>query len=84
MLRLQPYNFRVIDKKGSLNEADYLSRHPITSQNKDTKEGTVAENCVNFLIQHAIPKKMTLQKIREARKKELTLIKVKENILSGK
>ena len=29
MLRLQPYNFRVIFKKGDSNSADYMSRHPV-------------------------------------------------------
>jgi hypothetical protein len=34
MLRLQPYNFRVIYKKGTVKEADYLSRHPTTTLRK--------------------------------------------------
>eukprot|EP00794_Sanderia_malayensis_P001656 gene1656-1845_t len=51
---------------------------------KDTNEETVAENYVNFLIEHAIPIKMTLQEIREATKKDPTLLKVRENILSRK
>ena len=56
MLRLQPYNFRVIYKKGTVNEADYLSRHPTTTQRKTTIEEKIADNYVNYIINNAVPK----------------------------
>jgi hypothetical protein len=54
MLRLQPYNFHVIYKKGTVNEADYLSRHPTTTQRKTTIEEKIADNYVIYIINNSL------------------------------
>ena len=84
MMRLQPYNFRVIHKKGTFNEADYLSRHPVTNQPRTTVEKRIADNHVNFIINHTMPKSMTLQEIKDATKGDVTLMKVQECLKTGK
>ncbi|CAB4036008.1 Hypothetical predicted protein [Paramuricea clavata] len=84
MLRLQPYNFRVIYKKGTVNEADYLSRHPTTTKQKTTIEEKIADNYVNYIINNAVPKSMTLQEIKEATLSDTNLKKVLECLKSGK
>jgi hypothetical protein len=47
ILRLQPFNFKVIYRKGSLNEADYLSRHPAVIE-REQITSTSAEEYVNY------------------------------------
>ena len=66
VLRLQPYNFRVIYKKGSQNEADYLSRHPINKSQSESNEEQIAEEYVNYVIQNAVPRTMTLEEVKDA------------------
>ena len=58
VLRLQPYTFNIVYKKGSENAADYLSRH---------------QEYVNFVTRHAVPKAMTLEEIANATKSDSTL-----------
>ena len=84
MLRLQPYNFRVIYKKRTFNEADYLSCHPVTNQLRTTVEERITDNHVNFIINHTVPKSMTLQEIKDATKGDVTLMNVKECLKTGK
>ena len=55
MMQLQPYNFKVIYKKGSLNESDYMSQHPVSGQHEISDEGEIAEAYVNFIVNHAVP-----------------------------
>ena len=65
-LRLQPYDLRVVYRKGAENPVDYMSWHPIQAQTgKHTRATKVAEEYVNFLAQHATPKAMTLAEIKE-------------------
>lgn len=76
-LRLQPYDLRVVYRKGTDNPADYMSRHPISIQTGNhTRATTVAEEYVNFLAQHATPKAMTLADIKEETLKDRVLQKV--------
>ena len=84
MMRLQPFNFRVIYKKGSLNELDYMSGHPVSGPTETTDEGEIAEAYVNFIVNHAIPKSMTIDQITEETIKDSTLTKVRESLLSSK
>lgn len=80
-LRLQPYNFRVVYRKGTENPADYMSRHPVQTENgQHTRATKVAEEYVNFLAQHATPKAMTLNEIKEATLKDPVLQKVSDHI----
>lgn len=83
MMRLQPYSFRVIYQKGSLNEADYLSRHPVTNTQEDQQMEDLAENYVNFVTNHAIPKLMTLEEIKNATEKDPILTRVKTSLQTG-
>ena len=83
MMRLQPFNFRVIYRKGSLNEADYLSRHPITFQTEPVVT-TSAENYVNYVTATSVPKSMTLEEIKKATVADPILMKVKKSLQEGK
>ena len=84
MLRLQPYNFRVIYKKGTVYEAGYLSRHPVTNKPRTTVEERIADNYVNFIINHTVPKSMTIQEIKDATEIDITLKKVQKCMNTGK
>ena len=84
MLRLQPYNFRVIYKKRTFNEADYLSRHPVTNQPRTTVEERIADNHVNFNINHTVPKSVTLKETKDVTKDDVKLMKVRECLKTGK
>ena len=84
MLRLQLYNFRVIYQKGLLNEADYLSRHPTSTTQTTPDEEQIAEEHVNFIINHAIPKHMTIEEVKEATARDPVLTRVKQSMQSGR
>ena len=66
-LRLQLYHFTVIHWPGKNIPADYISRHPDKSvpfvSNRQSK---VAEDYVNFLSGHAVPKALTITEIKAA------------------
>ena len=83
VLRLQPYNFRVIYKKGSQNEADYLSRHPINKSQSESNEEQIAEEYVNYIIENTVPKTMTLEEVKDATRKDQVLQRVKKAVESG-
>eukprot|EP00795_Rhopilema_esculentum_P014498 gene14498-biopygen4276 len=70
-LRLQPYNFQVKYKPGPTNQADFLSRHPSTSNTG--KQSKMADEYVHFIVQNAVPKSMTLSEIREETDKDRVL-----------
>ena len=65
MMSLQPFNFKIIYKKGSSNESDYMSRHPVGGPTETTDDGEIAEAYVNFIVNHAVPKSMTIDEIKE-------------------
>ena len=75
MMKLQLYNFQVIYQKGLLNEADYLSRHPHSPTRTVPEEEQMAEEYVNYIVNHTIPKSMTIQDIREATSRDQSLFK---------
>ena len=70
-LHLQGYNFTVVHTKGSQNPSDFLSRHSNPRENE--KLDVLAEDYVNFLIIHAVPKAMSLEEIQLATKADNTL-----------
>uniref|UniRef100_A0A672G681 Reverse transcriptase RNase H-like domain-containing protein n=1 Tax=Salarias fasciatus TaxID=181472 RepID=A0A672G681_SALFA len=79
-LRLQPYDFAVVYRKGAENPADYMSRHPASTQHGlHTRATKVAEDYVNFMAQQATPKAMTLSEIQEETLKDPLLKKVSEH-----
>eukprot|EP00795_Rhopilema_esculentum_P015818 gene15818-7127_t len=71
VLRLQPYNVQVKYKPGPTNQADFLSRHPSTSNTG--KQSKIADEYVHFIVQNAVPKSMTLSEIREETDKDRVL-----------
>ena len=62
-LRLQQYHFTVKYRKGDGNPADVLSRMPLPTQRQQVN---VADEYVNFIAAHSIPKSMTYQEIQSA------------------
>ena len=84
MMRLQLYNFREIYQKGILNEADYLSRHPTSTMQTTPDEEQIAEEHVNFIINHPIPKHMTIEEVKDATARDPVLTRVKQSMQSGR
>ena len=82
-MRLQPFNFKVIYRKGSLNEADYLSRHPAVIE-REQITSTSAEEYVNYVTNCSVPKSMTLDEIKKATHNDPVLQKVKKCLKEGK
>ena len=83
VMRLQPYNFRVIYKSGKTNEADYLSWHPIDIAMNKNSEECIAEDYVNYVIAHTVPKSMTLEEIKLETKKDRMVKKVQRALDTG-
>ena len=73
-LRIQEFDFTVQHIRGTENPSDFLSRHvthwPTVN---NSKYETVANAYVNFLVNHAVPKSMTLSQIQEATTSDSTL-----------
>ncbi|CAB3993403.1 Hypothetical predicted protein [Paramuricea clavata] len=72
LLKVQPYRFNVQYQPGSDNPADFIFRHPLPSS-PTSREERCAEEYVNFVSMHAVPKALTLQEIKEATKSDTTL-----------
>ncbi|KAK9739757.1 Integrase zinc binding domain [Popillia japonica] len=60
ILKTQRYSFDIRHQKGSLNPADYLSRHPLEETEKDK-----TRSYLNFLISNNLPKKITEDEVRK-------------------
>ena len=65
-LRLQQYQFKLRHRPGKTNPADVLSRKPLSTLEKNS----IAEDYVNFLTDHLVPKSMNRQEIEEACQKD--------------
>ena len=83
-LRLQPYAAIIAYRTGLDNPADYLSRHPQPLIQPTSREQKVAEEYVNFISNHVIPRAMTLDDIRAATEQDPTLQAVWSSIQSGR
>ena len=70
-LRIQDFNFDIKYIKGPNNPSDFLSRHAI-NQNSDHFAST-ATKYLNFIIEHTVPKAMTLEEIQQETKFDNTL-----------
>ena len=81
-LRLQGYNFSIVHTKGTENPSDFLSRH--TSLMEPKREEKMAEDYVNFISLHAIPRAMTLAELQEATRADVTLQYLMGVIRSGR
>ena len=71
-LRIQDYDFNVIFTKRKDNPSNFLSHHP---DMQDNSVDNCSEANIHFLSNHAVPKAMTLDKIKTATKLDLTLQK---------
>ena len=80
MLQLQQYDFNVIYKEGPENPADYLSQHPIESEDQTTN---IAEEYVNFVAHAAVPPAMTLAEIQDTTQEDNTLRLLRAAIKTG-
>ena len=71
-LRLKPYDCKLIYRPGrdAENSADFMSRHPSSSQ---LDEQNLAEDYVNFVCTNAVPKAMTLEEIKQETKEDVEL-----------
>ena len=79
-LRLQQYKFRVVYKSGSTNPADYLSRHPPDSKQKQTN---IADKYLHFVTYTAVLPALTLDDVRKATSKDTLLSLVRTAIQTG-
>lgn len=62
-LRLQQYKFNIKYRSGSSNAADILSRQPLATSSHPT---SIADEYVNFIQNHSVPKSFTLAELEEA------------------
>ena len=84
-LRLSPYRFRVVYKPGSQNPADYLLRHTSTEMpTEHDRTSQVAEEYINSVIHHAVPKSMTIDEIRAATQEDPILQQLQSIIHTGR
>ena len=81
MLRLQQYDFTVVDKAGADNPADYLSRHPVKIVSKE--QSNIAEEYLNFLATSAVTDSLTIEKIKDATQEDRTLRALKAALKTG-
>ena len=72
-LRLQEFDFTISHIKGTVNPADFLSRHPFDIK---TKTGNITEQYVNFVQHHVFPEAISSDEIRDKAKNDITLQKV--------
>ena len=79
-LRLQQYKFRVVYKSGSTNPADYLSRHPPDSKQKQTN---ITDKYIHFVTHTAVLPALTVDDVRKATSKDTLLSLVRTAIQTG-
>ena len=77
-LRLQGYDFDAVHTSGISNPSDFLSRH--VTMVSDEKQGTLAEDYVNFLTSQAVPRAMTVEEIQQATLQDTTLQRLADMI----
>ena len=82
-LRLQPYQITVKYRRGEINPADYLSRHPTKHAGETSRQQKVAEEYVSYLATTSTPKALKIQDIEEATQSDATLKAVAEAIAKG-
>jgi len=83
ILHLQAYDFTLRYIPGADNAADFLSRY-ITNAKPDSNQAQETEQYINMLINHAVPKDLTISEIVEATQADTTIQKVIGNIKAAK
>eukprot|EP00057_Strongylocentrotus_purpuratus_P001926 XP_003723494.1 PREDICTED: uncharacterized protein K02A2.6-like [Strongylocentrotus purpuratus] len=73
ILKIQEYDFTVVYEPGKSNPADYLSRHPLPTTERTSREEKAAEQHINFVSVNAVPKSMKLSEIQDATKQDVAL-----------
>ncbi|GAA6090012.1 uncharacterized protein K02A2.6-like, partial [Tachysurus ichikawai] len=63
-LRLQPYKYKVVNKAGKTNPADYMSRHPQKLHKSTITDDVDTEIHIKFIADNAVPKAMTLEEVK--------------------
>ena len=69
-LRLQELDFTISHIKGTVNPADFLSRHPFDIK---MKIDNIKEQYVNFVQNNVCPEVISLQEIRDKPKNDIIL-----------
>jgi len=80
-LRLMAYRLRTSFIDGATNPADYASRHP--TEPADSSSVDAAEEYVRFVVQHALPRAITLDEVKAATAADPVLSKVMQFVTSG-
>jgi hypothetical protein len=80
-LRLQAYSSRIHHMAGKTNPADWFSRMP-TTLTKSKHEADSVEEYINFVIDSAVPKSMSLDEITAATADDPVFRKVAEFVQS--
>ena len=71
-LKLQPYHFTITYSPGKTNPADYLSRHPLATTHPSTATKR-AEQYIAFLADHATPRALTVEEVKQSTRDDPTL-----------
>ena len=73
LMKIQEYDFIVEYRPGKDNPADYFSRHPVRTPTKSSQEEKVAEEHINFVTAHALPKTVSLEEVIDASKTDVII-----------
>lgn len=79
-MKLVKYNFKAKYRPGGLMISDYISRHPVNNYSSQS----VAENYVNFITQHALPKSLRLNDMATATKDDCVIKCVMDALSTNK
>ena len=72
-MKIQEYDFIVEYRPGKDNPAEYFSRHPVRTPTKSSQEEKVAEEHINFVTAHALPKTVSLEEVIDASKTDVII-----------
>ena len=78
---MQQYEYKFIYKRGAENPTDILSRMPLPTRKS---KPNVADEFVNFVAHHAVPKAMTLEEVAQSTLKDNVLQAVTQSIQTDK
>ena len=83
-LRLSQFDFDIKHRPGISNEADYLSRHPMTGvMAGDSMDRKNTSKYINMIVDSAVPMCLTRKEILEATEKDSELQELKKYIASS-